>query len=206
MLLSNLQRQHAIAIARGRDEDESEQAARQAEDDSIIDTALLALILQAIQEDLDERDEEAREARRLHTQLFHALKKQCIRINIQIPEASPWKHFEGNSNGSDQSWFHYVGLSKESFSALVELCEEPWRNNPIIDFNGKSHPQGKPRPCALAKRLLDCRATIALGLRYLMTPDSRDSLAMMFGVVESCVNKYIAFALSILLHILERDP
>jgi hypothetical protein len=58
-LLSNRQRQHAITIACGQDEDESEQAARQAEDDSIIDASLLALILQAIQEDLNERDEEA---------------------------------------------------------------------------------------------------------------------------------------------------
>lgn len=172
MLLSNQQRQRTIAIARSRDEDESEQVARQAEDDSIIDTALLALILQAIHEDLVNRDEEAQEAWRLHAQLFHATKKQCTRIDIQIPEAAPWNHFEGNNNGSDQSWFHYLGLSKESFNALVELCEEPWRNNPIINFNGKSRPQGKPRPCALAKRLLDCRATIALGLRFLTTPDS----------------------------------
>jgi hypothetical protein len=87
----------------------------------------------------------------------------------------------------------------------VVLCEEPWSNNPIIGFNGKSRQEGKPRPSALAKRLLDCRVTMAMGLRYLTTTDSRDALAKMFGVVESCFNKYISFALSIVLHVLENN-
>ena len=65
--------------------------------------------------------------------------------------------------------------------------------------------RGKPRPSALAKRLLDCRATMAMGLRYLTSTDSRDALAKMFGDVESCVNKYISFAISIVLHLLENN-
>jgi hypothetical protein len=32
--------------------------------------------------------------------------------------------------------------------------------------------------------------------------DSHDALAKMFGVIESCVNKYISFAISVLLHVL----
>jgi hypothetical protein len=115
-LLTSVHRQRAIDIGCVQDEDEKEQAPRQAEDDGIIDTALAALLLQAIEEDLDARqDEAAREARRLHAHVFHAPKKQCIRRDIQTPEFAPWNHFENNNNGSDQSWFHCLGLSKGSF-------------------------------------------------------------------------------------------
>jgi hypothetical protein len=59
MIPTNQQRQCDIAIARAQDDDERDQLARQAEDDSIIDTALLAVILHAIQEDLNDRDKKA---------------------------------------------------------------------------------------------------------------------------------------------------
>ena len=201
----HVRRQRTIDIACAQDEDEREQAGRRAEDDNIIDAALAALLLHAISQDLDAREEAAREARRLHFHVFNAPKKQCVRRDIQTPEFAPWNYFEKNNNGSDQSWFHCLGLSKNSFESLVGLCQEPWSSNPIIDFNGMSRPQGKPRPSALATRLLDCRATMALSLRYLTTTDSRDALAKMFGVVESCVNKYISFAISIVLHVLGKN-
>lgn len=103
-LLTCVHRQRAIDIACAQDEDERERAARQAEDDSIIDMALAAILLQAIEEDLDAREdvaaqnEAARESRRLHGHVFHAPKKQCVRRDIQTPEFAAWNHFENNKN------------------------------------------------------------------------------------------------------------
>ena len=98
-LLTCVHRQRAIDIACAQDEDERERAARQAEDDSIIDMALAAILLQAIEEDLDARQDEAeRKARRLHAHVFHAPKKQCVRRDIQTPEFAAWNHFENNKN------------------------------------------------------------------------------------------------------------
>jgi hypothetical protein len=45
MLLTSVHRQRAIDIACAQDEDERERAARQAEDDSIVDMALAAILL-----------------------------------------------------------------------------------------------------------------------------------------------------------------
>jgi hypothetical protein len=120
-----VRRQRAINIACAQDKDEREQAVRQAEDDNIIDAALAALLLQAIQQDSNARDEAAREARSLHVHVFNAPKKQCVRRDIQTPEFASWDHFDINNNGSDQSWFHWLGLSKSPLNLCWSCAKSP---------------------------------------------------------------------------------
>ena len=95
-----------------------------------------------------------------------------------------------------------VGLPEVAFYELVNLCEEPWRENPILATNGHNRPVGRPRPCDISRRYLNCRDTIGLVLRWLTSCQDRFDVAKEFGLVESDGNKYLVFGIQVMLSVL----
>eukprot|EP00978_Attheya_sp_CCMP212_P029551 scaffold105289_cov71-Attheya_sp.AAC.2 len=60
------------------------------------------------------------------------------------PDESVWRRV--NTRGDDMEFFHFMGLSHESFNDLAELCKSELLDKPVKPMNGKTR-YGKPRPC-----------------------------------------------------------
>ena len=94
----------------------------------------------ALDKEKDEEDEH--EETRL---LFHEPPKYASRQSIPLPEFSTWQYLIDSSDGTDETWFTWVGLSKISFLALVNECEPYWKANAQVAIRGE-HAVGTPRP------------------------------------------------------------
>lgn len=139
----------------------------------------------------------------------HSTKKRCLRADTPPPHQSSWSYFierEDRGTTREEAWFQKVGLPEQAFIKLVGLCEELWRTNPIRDSNGPQQGDvGPPRPCDLKRRILNCRDTVALVLRWFVSRSDRPDLAAEFGLTDTVSDKYLAFGISILLLVVLRD-
>jgi hypothetical protein len=190
------QRERAIAVARAKDRDTLARQKRK------LEVSFLMLFVL-----IDPRKESKRERRRrLYGQGRYSPKKQVLRVQIPLPSQSPWAMFLSNDDGKEESWCHVFGIPREAFAELVEACQDSWKAQPIQEENGHTRPCGKPRPCNLAKRFLDCAGTMALTCKVLASTAQRCDNATYFGLVESDANKYFMFGLRILLENLRDLP
>lgn len=139
-----------------------------------------------------------RRRRRLLAAGLLSRKKRTHRSDIQPPSKSFWSHF-CNSPHSEEAWIDKVGLPGEAFYELVESCEEIWRTTPLRTQNGV------PRPCDLVKRHLDCAGTVGLLLMWMITCSKQKDVCDKFNIIDTVCQKYLEFAVSILLPVLRRD-
>jgi hypothetical protein len=114
--------------------------------------------------------------------------------------------FLANDDGKEESWCHVFGIPREAFVEPVEACQDSWKVQPIQEENGHTRPCGKPRPCDLAKRFLDCAGAMALTCKVLASTAQRCDNATHFGLVESDANKCFMFGLRLLLENLRDHP
>lgn len=97
-----------------------------------------------------------------------------------------------------------MGLPKPSFLELVELARPYFDHNAITAYrHDRPHGEsGNPRPQDIARRSLDCEATIAIALKFLMCSSDENDIGTMFGLVQTVARRYINFGIEIIVDIL----
>jgi hypothetical protein len=154
---------------------------------------------QEISATLDSADDRAERMLR-----YHEPRKYACRESIQQPENSDWNHVFNCNDASDETWFTWVGLPKASFLELVELAQPLFDNNAIVPFR-RDRPTGEtgnPRPQDIARRSLDCEATMGITLKFLTCSAEIQDIGKMFGLVDTVARKYINFGVEIIVDIL----
>jgi hypothetical protein len=136
---------------------------------------------------------------------YHEPHKYASRESIQQTRNSDWHHvFKNCNDNSDETWFTWVGLPKPSFLELVESATPYFDNDANVAFRRDcpTGETGKPRPQDIARRSLDCEATLGIALKFLKSSAEIQDMGKMFRLVDTVARKYINFGIEIIVRIL----
>ncbi len=103
---------------------------------------------------------------------------------------------------SDRAFVTTMGIDTTTFQALLHAgFEDLWNSTPIPRTDTSAN--GNPR---LAARSLDAAGGLGLYLHYLRSSMREVGLQLIFALIPSTVNRYLAFARQILLNTLRGYP
>ncbi|KAK7459484.1 hypothetical protein VKT23_009467 [Stygiomarasmius scandens] len=113
---------------------------------------------------------------------------------------TPWQVLYGSQN--DRAFITTTGFNVEGFNMILHSgFEDLWELNPIpwTDVPSTANPRAYHRS-------LDAAGALGLALHYLNSTVLETSLAEIFALIPSTVDRYISFSLTILLVTLRRMP
>ena len=198
--------QNELELARARDRDLVSNAQRRKKRKMTVIAACAALGIHGYFHVKDRLIAEQRTAQlAIRRLLYHEPRKGLVTAEIPTPEQSAWAIFLSSGSRRDEAWFEWVTLPHEYFTKLVDLCTPLWETTPI-EANKGDYVNGTPRPQDLARRKLDCTATVAIALHFFAKPDSRSGIGKQFGLTETHTTKYMMFGLYIIVKALHSHP
>lgn len=113
---------------------------------------------------------------------------------------TPWRRLY--RNGEDRAFITTMGVDTTTFRMILEAgFGLMWYTLPIT--RPDTHTTGRPRA---GRRSLDAEGGLGLVLHWLSSTMRQVSLQQIFALVPSTVSRYLQFALSILLMVLQRMP
>jgi len=113
---------------------------------------------------------------------------------------SPWQILYQSQ--SDRAFITTMGFDTATFQLLLDVgFAFLWDSTPIPRTDTNSN--GEPR---LGARSLDAAGGLGLYLHYLRSPTREVGLQLIFALIPSTVNRYLAFARQILLETLRQYP
>jgi hypothetical protein len=205
-MADNLNLQIERELARGRDQD-LVATAQQRKKRKVVVIAACATLGMHVYLHLQDRLIAEQRALQLAIRrlLYHEPKKGLATGEIPTPQQSAWTIFLKSGSQRDEAWFEWVTIPHECFFKLIDCCRPVWESTPIQACNG-DYVHGTPQPRHLAKRKLDCIATIAMSLHFFAKPDSRSGIGKQFGLTETHTTKYVMFGMYIVTKVLKSHP
>ena len=148
----------------------------------------------------NKRARKRRRRRELAAAGLMSTKKRCLRSSTLKPEHSDWAKFYDGTIREEREWMDWVGIPELAFTNLVNIQRNRWTTLPLEDEDGK------PRPCDLKRRLLNCAGSLALYLYWMSHDMDYGPVGKMFGLLDTEAEKYIKFEIRILLPELRVHP
>ena len=98
---------------------------------------------------------------------------------LPLPVDSIWGRLESNTACDDMEFFMFIGLSHESFSLLVSICEGTINSTPL------NRDCGAPDENARKKRLFGPRGVMAMTIKFLTSVAEPKDLYPQFGATSN---------------------
>ena len=120
-------------------------------------------------------------------------RKKCGRYKrhgaIPPPEESIWARVDCVQVSDEMEFFMFLGLSRESFAELVQICERRVEENPL------DRDCGKPTRGALKRRSYGPRGIMAMAIKWLSSCAEPKDLYPQFGVTSVVFRKSVELGL-----------
>ena len=124
---------------------------------------------------------------------FMSLKQRVYAASIDHPDQSSWAKFWNTRPHKEEEWIAEIGIPLKAFNELVDATRQIYCREPLSLGNGR------PRPCDLKRRLLDCRSSVAYLLYWISHAMDEKDAGNHFGLTDTEADRHLQFTFSIVL-------